>query len=391
MFVVAKPYSIRTLFGGLVIALTLIFLFRTYSPSTNSPFHIPDRLSGHDPSKSQVGPVSPSSSTGFGKKVGKSQVRIGKTTMLYGAYNDLYERAVRTHELHGKRHGYEVHVLRNQISQGYWNKPAWVLSLVVRELAKAPEERAHWLMWFDADSLIVNPAVPLDIFLPPPDFDHIHFVGNKDQNGLNTGTFFIRVSEWSVKFLSKSLAFPQFRTDIDLGTSPDQVAMDLIFNETEFAPNVIYQPRPWFNTYQFRHGYEGKKGDLLVHFPGLEDARWQAMNDWLDIVETRPREWEVDLDQTDYPKKIADWWAEVRRGREYYQVANEEASHGAPNEELGKALKHLHRVLENETDRIVAITEAIEGVEKAKSPKQAVSTPDVGHIDITQKADTPAT
>jgi hypothetical protein len=34
--------------------------------------------------------------------------------------------------------------------------------------------------------------------------------------------------------------------------------------------------------------YEGKRGDLLVHFPGLEERRWPHMAKWLNIVETTP-------------------------------------------------------------------------------------------------------
>jgi hypothetical protein len=73
--------------------------------------------------------------------------RIAKVTMLYGRSNELYERAVMSHERHARMHGYQMHILRHEITGGYWNKPSYLLSLVVQELAKPPGERAQWLMY----------------------------------------------------------------------------------------------------------------------------------------------------------------------------------------------------------------------------------------------------
>lgn len=77
---------------------------------------------------------------------GKGGPRIAKACMLYGSQNPLYERAVRSHKLHNDLHNYPMHVLRHEITGGFWNKPSYLLSLVVNELAKAPEERAEWIM-----------------------------------------------------------------------------------------------------------------------------------------------------------------------------------------------------------------------------------------------------
>ncbi|KAI9825521.1 MAG: hypothetical protein M1819_000513 [Sarea resinae] len=282
--------------------------------------------------------------------------------MLYGKPNELYERAVRTHVKHGQKLGYPVHVLRQEITGGYWNKPAYILSLVVNELAKPPGERTQWLMWVDADSIIINQLLPVEIFLPPEDFSNVHFIGNKDQNGLNTGIFFIHVHEWSVRMLTKAMAFPMFHPDIDLGVSMDQVAMAYVFNETEFRSGVLYQPRPWFNTYEFHHGYEGKKGDLLVHFPGLEDDRWRHMSSWLTTVETKPHEWDMELEKTTYPELISNYWKDLRDAREALITAEkiapdyEDAAIVAVND----AYWTLRNAIEAEADRMVAVTTARE-------------------------------
>lgn len=66
--------------------------------------------------------------------------------MLYGGANSVYKRALKSHERHAVWHGYPMHVLRHEAATGYWNKPSYLLSLLVQELAKDPAERVQWMM-----------------------------------------------------------------------------------------------------------------------------------------------------------------------------------------------------------------------------------------------------
>jgi hypothetical protein len=66
--------------------------------------------------------------------------------MLYGGSNSVYVRSLISHERHAARHGYPMYVLSNEVAKGYWNKPAYILSLLVQELAKNPPERVQWMM-----------------------------------------------------------------------------------------------------------------------------------------------------------------------------------------------------------------------------------------------------
>ncbi|KAH0536683.1 hypothetical protein GP486_008867, partial [Trichoglossum hirsutum] len=208
--------------------------------------------------------------------------------------------------------------------------------------------------------------IPLEIFLPPPDFDHINFLTTKDHNGLNTGVFFMRVDPWSVTFLTKSMGLPMFRPDIDLGFSIDQEAMANIFHETEYGYARLYQPRQWFNTYEFSHGYEGKKGNMLVHFPGLGD-RWDHMSSWLDIIEQHPEEWEMELSNTTYQAEIDQFWSALREGRK----ALEEAKHQL-NQLGGEHAKHveekitqLQQAMDQKSDEPETVTHATDDLRQA--------------------------
>jgi hypothetical protein len=72
--------------------------------------------------------------------------RVGKVSMFYGFQNPYYERALESHKRHAERWNYPMYILEEDIAVGYWNKPSYVLSLVIQELAKVPEERLEWLM-----------------------------------------------------------------------------------------------------------------------------------------------------------------------------------------------------------------------------------------------------
>lgn len=293
--------------------------------------------------------------------------RIAVMTMLYGKRNTLYERAIKSHERHAARQGLPIHVLRNDVASGFWNKPSYILSLLIGELAKNPENRASWLMWVDGDSIIIDPELKSEMFLPPPDFDYVNYLVAKDQNGMNTGIFFLRVCDWSVKFMAKALAYPLFRPDVDLGRSADQIAMELVANETDFRDGTLYQPRIWYNTYEFKTGYEGKPGRMLVHFPGLEEDRWDHMQKWLDIIEgPHATEWSLPLEETEYSKEIDRFWAEMREARKAVRSA-EWFIGDKPNipPDLVTAYSRMKEIMFYDTDDVEALTEATRWLNEA--------------------------
>ena len=75
--------------------------------------------------------------------------RIRQASMIYSSndYNAVYERAVASHIRHGDRWGVPTHVLRHDIVEaGFFNKPAYLLGLVIEELSKPYGQRADWIV-----------------------------------------------------------------------------------------------------------------------------------------------------------------------------------------------------------------------------------------------------
>ena len=93
-------------------------------------------------------------------KEGKGHIhRITKVSVVYGQPNARYEGAIRSHQRHADRWGYDLQVLRQEIVGGVWDKVSYLLSLVLQELAKPPEERREWLWFvFPLSQILLDPS-----------------------------------------------------------------------------------------------------------------------------------------------------------------------------------------------------------------------------------------
>ena len=262
-----------------------------------------------------------------------ARTRIGKATILFSG-NSFWERCIRTHEQHDKVHGYRLHVLRQQLMDDVWSKPAYILSLLLRELSKHESERLDWLFWVDADTIILNPYVPIETFLPPggTEFDDIYLMYSNDWNGLNNGVFPIRVNQWAVNMFAAIVAYRHFNPQDPL-IFRDQSAMNTLMQEPEFAKHIMQAPQRWFNAYQGEHNetlqpFQVRRGDLLVHFAGVP-AREERMQYWLERAEQHLDDWEVPVKSTSYLQEARDFWNEQKEIRKHRNIQVEEAQERA--------------------------------------------------------------
>jgi hypothetical protein len=239
------------------------------------------------------------------------KTRVGKCTIVFGG-SSIYERTVKSHALHDRINGYPLYVLRQTIMDDVWSKPAYILSLLLRELAKPQEERLQWLLWVDADTIMLNPYVPLEIFLPPsPQFDDVHLLVTNDWNGLNNGVFPVRVNQWAVELFSAIISSRYYKPDQDL-TFRDQSAMNTLLKDKKFAAHTVEAPQRWFNAYQGEHNetlapYQVRRGDFLVHFAGVINRDERIMF-WLERAEQHLPDWEMEVQHTSYPAEVKDFW-----------------------------------------------------------------------------------
>lgn len=146
-------------------------------------------------------------------------VIVGKISILNDPDNEYIDRAVRTHTVHDKRHGYQHYIMREQPpSTANENFAAQMLSVLQAELSKPQTERLEWLYYFPATSIILNPNVPLELFLPPTQnstFEERHILYSEPVNtasptpDLSNTVFAAKVHQWSIDLFTTLVARTQ--------------------------------------------------------------------------------------------------------------------------------------------------------------------------------------
>jgi mannan polymerase II complex MNN10 subunit len=264
--------------------------------------------------------------------------RLATVTAHFGNPQRHYQRALGTHVLHNAVQGTKLHVLSTKLIDDLWNKPAFLLELLLLEMEKPVSERLEWMFWVDRDTIILdNCRSPLS-FLPAPlprnneteidPADDIHFLATKDWNGLNNGVFLMRVDRWNIDLFTAILAHRYYRPEVDLPFT-EQSAMGLLLNEPKFRDGVVWAPQYWFNTYprslekeDFRptkldptaQGYHARRGDFLVHFAG-KGQRDQAMAPWLNISEAATTGWATEPKERTLDSDMAEFWQKWRASK----------------------------------------------------------------------------
>ncbi|KAG7131252.1 hypothetical protein HYQ45_010117 [Verticillium longisporum] len=244
-------------------------------------------------------------------------------------------------------HGYHHYIATNQAvgdlieneadrrPQGAWTKPAYLLSLIVAELEKPEDERLEWIFWFDADTVVVNPSTPLEVFLPPKsdeDLASVHLLIAANWDGLNSGAFALRVHPCAFQYLLQDDKSP------------------LANSYTKGKEHWATVPMRWFNALPVNNAFSnngqgwlfGKKmegalfdngtteiyddgnggkiqpwkimqGDMIVHFAGTTagGTRDSWMGPWLDRVEALLPEWNNVTTQHRLRDETDKFWSET--------------------------------------------------------------------------------
>ncbi|KAF2035823.1 hypothetical protein EK21DRAFT_53622 [Setomelanomma holmii] len=266
------------------------------------------------------------------------KARIATVTAHFGSPSKHYQKAFQSHLLHSLIHGTEVGVMCDAIVDDLWNKPAFILELLMRETMRPEKERLEWIMWVDRDTVILDQCRPISSFLPPEnsrfgswwgrgDRNHdgynkreVNLLVTNDSNGLNNGVFLLRVDEWAIFLFTAILAFRHYRPEVDLPFT-EQSAMEHVIRTEQFKHQTQFVPQSWFNAYD--HGGAKmfatreetmdmndewvRRGDYLVHFPGHPD-KGRAIYEYTEMLKDLPDVWEKATVQRDIGRDVAEFW-----------------------------------------------------------------------------------
>lgn len=132
----------------------------------------------------------------FGK-IKKIKYKIGICTMAIGNnYKEIVKYGQKTIKKYCDKHNYGFHDDEDVYDKK--RSPAWSKILL---LSKYMKSEYDYLIWIDADTLIMSPNVKIE------DIIECHMEGNdilvsQDFKMINTGVIFIKNTEWSRKFIN---------------------------------------------------------------------------------------------------------------------------------------------------------------------------------------------
>jgi len=194
------------------------------------------------------------------------QPKMGHFQVCSQAYKSSRNLGIlfNNHRRYCQRHGIE-YTLYTGGKHGVWRKIEAITDRLAIELDKPPAERTDWLFYSDADTLIHNPLVPLDMFLPNHQTPYLLMF--RDSNLMNAGTFFIRVDHRSFEFFKEVLAYPTRPVQKTLNFK-EQTAMLYVSEERNMEPNgeLVYMPN-FFNNYRAEFNYYDTTPIFQYHFP----------------------------------------------------------------------------------------------------------------------------
>ncbi|EME27322.1 hypothetical protein Gasu2_37240 [Galdieria sulphuraria] len=116
----------------------------------------------------------------------------------------------------------------------------------------------YWLLWSDADALIVNQSIPLEDIIDN-DYD---IILTEDWLMINAGVFLLKCSPWNIQFLNKVYHDREFDKARALDQSALQTYIDKLGDKA--TQHVKYIAKHVMNVYL----EEYRPGDFLLHMAG---------------------------------------------------------------------------------------------------------------------------
>lgn len=188
---------------------------------------------------------------------------------------------------YAQKHGYHLFDGSHHINSS--RPPAWSKIKAVKYLLE--KEKCDWVMWTDADTVIMNPEIRIQDFLPADKTKDMLVVSDKG-GGYNSGVFLFRNTAWSKEFLDVWWNMKAFVRLPGLSLSGDNNALKaLLKNMKDLNEHVLSPPRCTFNSFAkfltlhqslaiMDHLQEQEwyldtehyhKGDFIAHTPGVDN------------------------------------------------------------------------------------------------------------------------
>lgn len=242
-------------------------------------------LQATEPKKRDLGATKRMSEASNDVQVSPAKIALLHMVNNVWFFQELSEITLRNKRRYAIRHNYEIVVHTPHETTGLW-KPANCDDNTISPVRRGDscftpadsftlDDRAptfgkiklaidacvgrpdYWLLWTDADALIVNQTRSL-LDIVDDAYDNIV---SHDWFMLNAGVMLYRCSDWNIKFLKRVYDARHF----DKAVALDQSAFNHFFtNDANVKPHVKNVPKHLINVYT----EEYRPGDFILHFAG---------------------------------------------------------------------------------------------------------------------------
>jgi hypothetical protein len=286
----ASPGSVSVLMMGLVLTILsthrLFSLYMTHRRWINAPITYMDRTC---PSAAYT-TLKQHSDAG---KICLTTLTDAKSTsrfqrfLRWRNFDGILELTWKNKLEYAAKNGYDLHDGSHWIDTS--RPPAWSKIQAVKHLLT--DEGCDWVMWADADTVIMNSDVRIEDFLPEdPNKDLL--VASDNGGGYNSGVFLVRNTPWALKFLDDWWNMNSFVRPPGLSLSGDNHAMKALLRDMpNFDDHIFSPPRCTFNSFAkfltLSESYSAMdkleeqewylderyyhKGDFIAHTPGYDN------------------------------------------------------------------------------------------------------------------------
>ncbi|KAL7561916.1 hypothetical protein ACA910_022477 [Epithemia clementina (nom. ined.)] len=200
-------------------------------------------------------------------------------------FDKLLEMTWPNKQAYAKKHGYSLFDESDTLDTS--RPPSWSKILAAKRLLT--KESCEWVVWLDADTVVMNSAKRIQDFLPR---DKDLLITEQKGGSYNAGAWILKNTEWSLQFLDQWWSMKEFVHPKGMSTSGDNAALKsylLGMDKAEFEKHIGVPARCTFNSVTvfltpkefekskglpiheqewYLHEEKYHKGDLIAHIAG---------------------------------------------------------------------------------------------------------------------------
>jgi galactosyl transferase GMA12/MNN10 family len=146
-------------------------------------------------------------------------------------FDNVSSRTWPNHLQYAQKHGYVA--VDQSVLLDPSRPPAWSKIRAVQDMFSAKKYSCEWVLWLDADTVIMNSSIPLESILPHVN-ENVDLVVTADRRfTANSGVWLIRNSLWSHQFLNDWWNLKSFVRPSGLSLSGDNDAFGYLVRKNE--------------------------------------------------------------------------------------------------------------------------------------------------------------